>query len=142
MTQLHKILYRASAVSSGGREGFSKSSDGRLEVNLSTPKELGGNGGTGTNPEQMFAAGYSACFLSALKFVAMKEKVKVSEEAKVEAKVGIGPAGEGFGLEVELQVTVPGLDKETVQALVNKAHHVCPYSNATRGNIKVDLNVL
>jgi Ohr subfamily peroxiredoxin len=112
-------------------------------VTLSTPKELGGDGGAGTNPEQMFAAGYSACFLGAMKFVAGQQKLKLSEETQVAADVGIGPRddGTGFGIAVTLNITVPGLDKADAQALVEKAHVVCPYSHATRGNIPVTLNV-
>ncbi|MBC2861427.1 organic hydroperoxide resistance protein [Stappia sp. 28M-7] len=137
------ILYTAHASATGGRTGNAKSDDGRLEVTLSTPKELGGDGGAGTNPEQMFAAGYSACFLGAMKFVAGQQKLKLSEETQVAADVGIGPRddGTGFGIAVTLNITVPGLDKADAQALVEKAHVVCPYSHATRGNIPVTLNV-
>lgn len=137
------ILYTAHASATGGRTGNAKSDDGRLEVTLSTPKELGGDGGAGTNPEQMFAAGYSACFLGAMKFVAGQQKLKLSEETQVAADVGIGPRddGTGFGIAVTLTVTIPGLDKADAQALVEKAHVVCPYSHATRGNIPVTLNV-
>lgn len=137
------ILYTAHASATGGRTGNAKSDDGRLEVTLSTPKELGGDGGAGTNPEQMFAAGYSACFLGAMKFVAGQQKLKLSEETQVAADVGIGPRddGTGFGIAVTLNITVPGLDKAEAQTLVEKAHVVCPYSHATRGNIPVTLNV-
>lgn len=137
------ILYTAHASATGGRTGNAKSDDGRLEVTLSTPKELGGDGGAGTNPEQMFAAGYSACFLGAMKFVAGQQKLKLSEETQVAADVGIGPRddGTGFGIAVTLNITIPGLDKSDAQALVEKAHVVCPYSHATRGNIPVTLNV-
>ncbi|MCW1912809.1 organic hydroperoxide resistance protein [Luteolibacter sp. GHJ8] len=137
------ILYTTQATSTGGREGSSKSADGVLAVTLSTPKELGGAGGPGTNPEQLFAAGYSACFLGAFKFVAGKEKIHVPAEANVTAKVGIGPRddGGGFGLEVELTIRVPGLDPAKVQELVEKAHVVCPYSNATKGNIPVTTKI-
>lgn len=137
------ILYTAHASATGGRTGNAKSDDGRLEVTLSTPKELGGDGGAGTNPEQMFAAGYSACFLGAMKFVAGQQKLKLSEETQVAADVGIGPRddGTGFGIAVTLNITIPGLDKADAQALVEKAHVVCPYSHATRGNIPVTLNV-
>ncbi|WP_186394335.1 organic hydroperoxide resistance protein [Stappia sp. TSB10GB4] len=137
------ILYTAHASATGGRTGNAKSDDGRLEVTLSTPKELGGDGGAGTNPEQMFAAGYSACFLGAMKFVAGQQKLKLPEETQVAADVGIGPRddGTGFGIAVTLTVTIPGLDKAEAQALVEKAHVVCPYSHATRGNIPVTLNV-
>lgn len=137
------ILYTAHASATGGRTGNAKSDDGRLEVTLSTPKELGGDGGAGTNPEQMFAAGYSACFLGAMKFVAGQQKLKLSEETQVAADVGIGPRddGTGFGIAVTLTITIPGLDKAEAQTLVEKAHVVCPYSHATRGNIPVTLNV-
>lgn len=133
-----QILYKAQATATGGREGRAVSSDNKLDAKLSTPKELGGPGGEGTNPEQLFAAGYSACFLSALKFVAMHAKVALPADATVTADIGIGPNGNGgFGLSAELRVSIPGLDREAAQSLVNKAHEVCPYSNATRGNINV-----
>ncbi|MDZ5650318.1 organic hydroperoxide resistance protein [Nitrospirillum sp. BR 11828] len=137
------ILYTTSATATGGREGQAKSVDGVLDVKLTTPKELGGAGGNGTNPEQLFAAGYSACFLGALKFVAAKAKVKVPENATVSAQVGIGPRedGTGFGLDVALTITLPGIDAETANSLVQQAHIVCPYSHATRGNLDVRLNV-
>ena len=138
-----KVLYTTQATSTGGREGSSKSADGALAVTLSTPKELGGAGGPGTNPEQLFAAGYSACFLGALKFVAGKAKVQIPAEATVTAQVGIGPRDDeqGFGLEVELTISVPGMDAPTVKQLVDQAHVVCPYSPATRNNIPVTLKV-
>lgn len=138
------ILYRTKATATGGRDGASKSEDGKVDVKLSVPKELGGPGGEGTNPEQLFAAGYSACFLGALKFVAGKEKVKVPDDATVTADVGIGPRddGTGFGLDVALAVSLPGLDKAVAEDLVQKAHVVCPYSHATRGNIDVRLSVV
>ncbi|MCX5493492.1 organic hydroperoxide resistance protein [Kaistia dalseonensis] len=136
------VLYTAAATSTGsGREGHTTSSDGRLDLQLNVPKEMGGNGGPGTNPEQLFAAGYSACFLSALRFVAGKEKAKVPDGTTVTADVGIGPKGEGFGLEVTMEVSLPGLDQAAAEALVAKAHAVCPYSQATRGNIDVKLAV-
>ncbi|HTJ79843.1 MAG TPA: organic hydroperoxide resistance protein [Rariglobus sp.] len=138
-----KVLYTTQATSTGGREGSSKSADGVLSVTLTTPKELGGNGATGTNPEQLFAAGYSACFLGALKFVAGKAGVKIPAETTVTGKVGIGPRddGTGFGIEVALTITVPGVDHATVEKLVEQAHIVCPYSHATKGNIPVTLTV-
>ena len=138
-----KILYQTEATSTGGREGKSSTADGVLSVTLSTPKELGGGGGPGTNPEQLFAAGYSACFLGALKFVAGKAKISIPAESTVTGQVGIGARddGEGFGLEVTLTIQVPGLEKAVVEDLVAKAHIVCPYSNATRGNIPVTLVV-
>lgn len=138
---IEKVLYRANAQATGGREGRAVSSDEKLDVVLSTPKELGGNGGNGTNPEQLFAAGYSACFLGALKHVAAQEKVTLPDNAWVGADVGIGPIATGFGIEVALTIRIPDMDEAQAQALVDKAHVVCPYSNATRGNIDVSLNV-
>jgi Ohr subfamily peroxiredoxin len=137
-----QILYKAEATATGGREGQAKTNDDRLAVKLSTPKELGGAGGDGTNPEQLFAAGYSACFLGAMKFVALHTKKTLPADTNVTAHVGIGPNDRGgFGIEVDLQVALPGMDKAEAQELVNKAHEVCPYSNATRGNIDVRLAV-
>ncbi|SPJ32397.1 organic hydroperoxide resistance protein [Kushneria phyllosphaerae] len=138
---IEKVLYRASAQATGGREGRAVSSDEKLDVVLSTPKELGGNGGDGTNPEQLFAAGYSACFMGALKHVATQEKVKLPNNTWVGAEVGIGPIATGFGIEVALNIRLPGMDEAQANALAEKAHVVCPYSNATRGNIDVTLNV-
>lgn len=136
---LEKILYTAQATATGGREGNAVSSDQALKVRLSTPRELGGAGGTGTNPEQLFAAGYAACFLSALKFVAGKAKVALPADTRVTGAVGIGPIPTGFALQVELEIFVPGLPKHQVQELAEQAHVVCPYSNATRGNLDVTL---
>jgi osmotically inducible protein OsmC len=136
-----KILYTAKANVTGGRDGRAISSDKVLDVRLATPRELGGAGGTGTNPEQLFAAGYSACFLSALKFVAGKATVALPADSNVTGTVGIGPIPTGFALKVQLEISVPGLPREQVQELVNQAHQVCPYSNATRGNIDVTLIV-
>jgi len=136
---IEKVLYTAQATATGGREGRAASSDGVLDVQLSTPKELGGAGGPGTNPEQLFAAGYSACFLGALKFVAGQNKVALPADTKITGRVGIGAIPTGFGIEVELTIAVPGLPREQVESLVEKAHIVCPYSNATRGNIDVTL---
>lgn len=138
---IQKVLYRASARSTGGREGRSVSSDGQLDLKLATPKELGGAGGAGTNPEQLFAAGYSACFLGALKFIAGREKVAIPADASVQATVGIGPVPTGFAIEVDLQVSLPGVDPAVAQKLVEKAHMACPYSNATRSNIDVRLSL-
>lgn len=133
-----QILYTAHATATGGRDGRAVSNDNKLDVKLSMPKELGGPGGDGTNPEQLFAAGYSACFLSALKFVAMHAKVALPAETAVTAHIGIGPNGRGgFGLGADLKVSIPGVEQPTAQALVDKAHEVCPYSNATRNNIEV-----
>ena len=139
---LEKVLYTAHATSTGGREGTSKSSDGALEVRLSTPKELGGAGGPGTNPEQLFAAGYSACFIGAMKAVAGKQKIALPADTTINADVGIGPIPGGFGIQATLNISLPGMDREAAKALVDAAHHVCPYSNATRGNIDVTLNVV
>lgn len=140
---IEKVLYRAKAESSGGREGTSRSSDGVLDMKLTTPKEMGGSGGGGTNPEQLFAAGYSACFLGALKFVASQSKIALPADAAVEASVGIGKRddGAGFGLVVELKTTLPGLSREQATDLVQKADVVCPYSHAIRGNVQVTLSV-
>lgn len=138
---LDKVLYTAHATSTGGREGTSKSSDGALSVQLSTPKELGGAGGPGTNPEQLFAAGYSACFIGAMKAVAGKQKIALPADTSIAADVGIGPITGGFGIQATLNISLPGMDREAAQALVNAAHHVCPYSNATRGNIDVQITV-
>ncbi|AHG64185.1 organic hydroperoxide resistance protein [Advenella mimigardefordensis] len=137
-----KVLYVAHATATGGRDGRAVSSDNVLDVKLTTPKELGGGGGTGTNPEQLFAAGYSACFLGALKLVASREKVKLPDDTRIDGSVGIGPIAQGFGIEVELKISVPGVERSVAQALVSKAHEVCPYSNATRGNIDVTLTVV
>jgi osmotically inducible protein OsmC len=137
-----KILYTAHSTATGGRDGRGVSSDNALNVQLSTPKELGGAGGPGTNPEQLFATGYSACFLGALKFVAGKQKLALPAESSITGNVGIGPIPTGFALKVQLDINVPGLPKEQVQQLVEAAHQVCPYSNATRGNIDVTLNVV
>ena len=139
---LEKVLYTAHATSTGGREGSSKSSDGALEVRLSTPKELGGAGGPGTNPEQLFAAGYSACFIGAMKAVAAKQKLQLPQDLAIDADVGIGPIPNGFGIQVALNIKLPGMDRAAAKALVDAAHVVCPYSNATRGNIDVALNIV
>jgi Ohr subfamily peroxiredoxin len=139
--KLEKVLYTAHATSTGGRDGTSKTDDGALEVRLSTPKGLGGAGGPGTNPEQLFAAGYSACFIGALKVVAARAKVALPADTKIDASVGIGPIPNGFGIQAALKVHLPGIDRAQAEQLVHAAHQVCPYSNATRGNIEVDLQV-
>jgi lipoyl-dependent peroxiredoxin len=139
---LEKVLYTAHAKSTGGRDGKSVTSDGVLDVKLTTPKELGGAGGVGTNPEQLFAAGYSACFIGAIKFVGARDKIAVPADASIDASVGIGQIPNGFGIQVELKVSLPGLDRAAAEELVQKAHIVCPYSNATRGNIDVTLVVV
>ena len=138
-------VYTAHAHTTGGRTGTSATDDGRLSVTLDTPKAMGGNDGPGTNPEQLFAAGYSACFLGALKAVARGEKIKVPDETTIDASVSFGEnaneGAKGFNIAVELKVTLPGFSKEDAEALVHKAHEVCPYSNATRGNVDVTLTV-
>jgi Ohr subfamily peroxiredoxin len=136
-----QILYTAQVVSTGGREGRAQSDDQALSVQLSTPKALGGAGGAGTNPEQLFAAGYSACFLGALKYVAGKNRISLPADAQITAQVGIGPIPTGFALRVQMDIHLPGLPQAQAQELVDQAHIVCPYSNATRGNIDVTLNV-
>lgn len=138
---VEKILYQAEATATGGRDGHATSPDQALNIKLSTPKELGGAGGDGTNPEQLFAAGYSACFIGAMKVVAGKEKIALPDDHHVTGQVGIGPSGDAFGIAVTLNVSLPGLEQKTADDLVAKAHQVCPYSNATRGNIDVTLNV-
>jgi Ohr subfamily peroxiredoxin len=136
------VKYSTSAAATGGRDGHARTDDGKIDVKLSTPKELGGAGGDGSNPEQLFAAGYSACFVGALKVAGMQLKVKVPDDVKVAAKVGIGPRSEGgFGITADLTVTLPGLDREQAQQLVDTAHQICPYSNATRGNVDVGLTL-
>lgn len=140
--KIEKILYTAEATSSGGREGKTASSDKSFDLNLTTPKGLGGDGASGANPEQLFAAGYSACFIGAMKFVAGQMKVSLPADLSVTAHVGIGQIPGGFGVEAELNIKAPGMDKAVVNDIVDKAHQVCPYSNATRGNIEVKLNVI
>ena len=136
------ILYRTSASATGGRDGQARSDDGSFDVKLSTPKELGGAGGEGTNPEQLFAAGYSACFIGALKVAGQQLKLKVPADTKVSAKVGIGPRAEGgFGITADLAIELPGLDRADAERLVETAHQICPYSNATRNNLDVGLSV-
>lgn len=134
-----EILYRASAEATGGRDGRAISSDGVLDVELTTPQAMGGAGGKGTNPEQLFAAGYSACFIGAMKFVAGRDKLPMPEDASIEGEVGIGQIPGGFGIEVELKISLPGMDDTQADTLIKEAHKVCPYSNATRGNIDVTL---
>ena len=136
-----KIVYTAEATATGGRDGRARTSDGKVDVRLTPPKEMGGTG-EGSNPEQLFACGYSACFLGAIKFVADKERIAVPSDAAITARVGIGPIPTGFGLQVELRIALPGLAREEAQALVDRAHIVCPYSNATSGNIEVKLTLI
>jgi len=137
------VLYTTQARATGGRDGHAATTDGSLHVKLTTPKELGGAGGDGNNPEQLFAAGYAACFLGAMKFVASQGGAKVPADAAVTATVGIGPrAAGGFGITVALAVALPGLDHAQAETLVETAHQVCPYSNATRGNVDVQLSIV
>lgn len=137
------VLYTTQATATGGRTGSVQTADGAFSATLVTPKELGGPGGTGNNPEQLFASGYSACFLGAIKFVAGQKKVKIAEDSTVTATVGIGARddGEGFGLTVSLVADLPGVDRETAQAIVNQAHIVCPYSHATRNSLDVKVSL-
>ena len=136
------VKYRTTAAATGGRDGHARVEDGSFEVKLSTPKELGGAGGDGANPEQLFAAGYAACFIGALKAAGAQSKVKVPAETTVKATVGIGPRSEGgFGITADLVVDLPGLERADAEALVALAHQICPYSNATRNNLDVGLTV-
>ncbi len=137
---IDQALYTARATSTGGRAGTSKTDDGRLAVTLSTPKALGGDDGPGTNPEQLFAAGYSACFIGAIKAVAGRQQIRLPGEVSITAEVAIGPmtgkAG-AFNIQVAMTVSVPGMERAALEQLVADAHEVCPYSNATRGNVDV-----
>lgn len=142
MNVLENIAYTAKATATGGREGIAKSDDGRLELALSTPKGLGGDDGQGTNPEQLFAAGYAACFIGALKFVAGEEKTSLPNETYINSTVSIGAIDGGFGIAVKLAISLGDMDKAQAQTMVDKAHQVCPYSNATRGNIAVELSII
>jgi lipoyl-dependent peroxiredoxin len=138
-----KPLYYAHGHATGGRTGEGASDDGRISVQLSTPKELGGDSGPGTNPEQLFSIGYSACFLGAMKFVAGKEKLALPHDTKVSAEIGIGPRddGAGFGITAALTISAPGIAKPVLEDLVQKAHIVCPYSNAIHKTVDVKLTV-
>ena len=136
-TKLDKVLYTAHAHTTGGRDGQSKTDDGRLSVTLSSP----GTAGTGTNPEQLFAAGYSACFIGALKAVAGLQKITLPEDTSIDASVDLGKIPNGYGIAVRLDVSLPGMDRAAAQAVVDAAHQVCPYSNATRGNIEVTITL-
>lgn len=138
---IEKVLYRAHARATGGRDGRAVVPDSGLDLRLTTPRELGGAGGDGANPEQLFAAGYSACFIGAMKFVAARDKVALPQDVAIDGSVGIGQIPNGFGIEVELKISLPGMDRAAAQALIEKAHQVCPYSNATRGNIDVTLTL-
>ena len=137
MAQLDKVLYTAHAHTTGGREGNSRTDDGRLDIQLSSP----GGAGKGTNPEQLFASGYSACFLGAMKAVATRQKIALPADASIDAEVDLGPMGEAYGIAVRMAIHLPGMEREAAQALVDAAHQVCPYSNATRGNIPVELRL-
>ena len=141
MNKLEKIMYTARTHTTGGRDGKAVSDDGVLNLNLALPKAMGGTG-TATNPEQLFAAGYSACFMGALKHVASMQKQKIPDDASINASVDIGPIPQGFGIAVKLAVALPGIDREVAQNLIDNAHKVCPYSNATRGNIEVDISLI
>ena len=137
------VLYRTTATATGGRDGHAATKDGTFDVKLATPKELGGGGGPGNNPEQLFASGWSACFIGAMKFVASQGGPKVPADTSVTTTIGIGPRSEGgFGLTAALEVSLPGLDRAAAEELVHKADKVCPYSNATRNNIDVQLTVV
>ena len=138
MASLDKVLYTARTHTTGGRDGASRSNDGRLDISLSSP----GGAGTGTNPEQLFGAGYSACFIGALKAVAARQKVTLPQDLAIDAEVDLGPVGQAFGIAVRLTISLPGMDKAQAQQLVDTAHQVCPYSNATRGNIDVTLTLV
>ena len=135
MAQLDKVLYTARAHSTGGREGVSRSDDGKLDITLTAP------GGKGVNPEQLFASGYSACFLGAMKAVAARQKITLPADTAIDAEVDLGPVGDVFGIAVRMTIHLPGMDKAAAQQLVDAAHQVCPYSNATRGNIGVELKI-
>ncbi|MCP3705480.1 organic hydroperoxide resistance protein [Paraburkholderia sp. CNPSo 3274] len=139
---IEKVLYRAEANVTGGRDGRAVIPASNLDLSLTTPRELGGAGGEGTNPEQLFAAGYSACFIGAMKFVSARDKIALPADLSITGNVGIGQIPNGFGIEVELKISLPGMDRAAAQALVDKAHIVCPYSNATRGNIDVTLTIV
>jgi osmotically inducible protein OsmC len=138
---IEKVLYRAHARATGGRDGRAVVPDSGLDLRLTTPRELGGAGGDGANPEQLFAAGYSACFIGAMKFVAARDKIALPQDVSIDGSVGIGAIPNGFGIEVELKISLPGMDRAAAQALIEQAHVVCPYSNATRGNIDVTLTL-
>jgi len=139
--KLEKVVYTAQATATGGRDGRAKTSDGKLDLKLNPPVEMGGKG-EGTNPEQLFACGYSACFLGAMKFVAGRDKIAMPADTSITGLIGIGPIPNGFGIQAELKISLPGMDRAAAKALVDAAHIVCPYSNATRGNIEVTLTLV
>jgi Ohr subfamily peroxiredoxin len=136
---IEKILYRARVQATAGRDTRAVSSDGILDLKVTRPRELGGTNGRGTNPEQLFAASYAACFLGMMRFVARRDSIALPKDAAVEASIGIGPTRRGFGIEVELRIHLPGLPRAEADSLVEMSHAVCPYSNAMRGNVPVRL---
>jgi Ohr subfamily peroxiredoxin len=136
------VLYTTKATATGGRDGESKTADGTLAVKLSTPKELGGAGGSGTNPEQLFAAGWSACFISSMQVVAGRMKIALPADVAVDAEVDLGPAGDAFEVAARLDISLPGLEHDVAERLIEAAHQVCPYSRATRGNIEVAIRLV
>lgn len=137
------VLYTTTATAIGGRDGHARTADGSLDITMSTPKELGGAGAPGNNPEQLFAAAYATCFLCTMKFVASQGGPKVPDDASVTATVGIGPRAQGgFGLDVQLDIVLPGMARPDADTLVQKAHLACPYSNATRTNVPVRLVII
>ena len=138
MASLEKVLYTANAHTTGGRDGTSRTDDGRLDIKLSSP----GTAGTGTNPEQLFAAGYSACFIGAMKAVAGRTKTALPADLSIDAEVDLGPIPNAFGIAVRMRISLPGMERAAAEQLVQAAHQVCPYSNATRGNIEVTLTVV
>jgi lipoyl-dependent peroxiredoxin len=134
-------MYTAHTTATGGRDGVVRSDDGKLDVKLDPPKQMGGTG-TGTNPEQLFAAGYAACFIGAMKYVANTLRLTIPDNVSIDSKVSLGPVGapqKGFGIAVEMLIHLPGMDRAQAEQLIHDAHEVCPYSNATRGNIEVNL---
>lgn len=140
--KLQNAVYTARATATGGRDGTARSADGELDVKLTVPKELGGDGARGVNPEMLFAAGYAACFIGALRAVAGKRKLRLPPETKIDAAVGIGPISTGFNIKVDMDISIPGVERAQAEELVREAHGVCPYSNATRGNVDVNLRVV
>jgi osmotically inducible protein OsmC len=136
------VIYKTSATATGGRDGAARSDDGSVDVKLVVPKEMGGPGGVGANPEKLFAAGYSACFLGAMKAVSGKVGVRVPSDATVTAEIGFGPRSEGgYGITADLTINLPGVDQADAERLAHAAHEVCPYSNATRNNVDVGLHI-
>lgn len=138
IAQLDKVLYTANAHVTGGRDGAARTDDGRLDIKLSSP----GTAGTGTNPEQLFAAGYAACFVGAMKAVAGMQKITLPADLAVDSKVNLGKVGQAYGISAELDITLPGMERVAAQKLVDDAHQMCPYSNATRGNIDVTIKLV